>query len=75
MQHLVSVLILSTLVLAAPTTLEGRQGISSNDLRDGCKPVIFIMARGSTEAGNMVRPYLDLFTKTFFSQQYCQGRS
>lgn len=40
------------------TTLEQRQAAqtTSNELKEGpCKPVTFIMARGSTETGNMVR--------------------
>lgn len=50
-----------TAVLAAPTelagsTLEDRQLQSnSNDVKNGdCKAVTFVMARGSTEQGNMV---------------------
>jgi hypothetical protein len=53
MQHFISLLSLSALALAAPR-LEARQGINSNDLQDGCKDTVFIMARGSTELGNMV---------------------
>lgn len=35
-----------------------QQGITSNELKDGpCKDVTFIMARGSTEPGNMVWPH------------------
>lgn len=52
-----------TVVGAMPTTystvdeLQERQiETTSNDLKDGpCKDVTFIMARGSTEEGNMVR--------------------
>lgn len=48
-----------TVVNAIPNaylTLEERQiGTVANDLKNGaCKPVTFIMARGSTEASNMV---------------------
>lgn len=48
-----------TAVIAAPTdlsVLEDRQlQTTSNDLKNGaCKAVTFIMARGSTETGNMV---------------------
>lgn len=48
-----------TVVSAMPpsySNLEERQGdTTSNDLKDGpCKAVTFIMARGSTEVGNMV---------------------
>ncbi|KAF3766275.1 family 5 carbohydrate esterase [Cryphonectria parasitica EP155] len=44
-----------SVVGAAPAKIEGRQQeTTSNDLKDGaCKPVTFIMARGSTEVGNM----------------------
>jgi cutinase len=42
----------------ADITLERRQLISADDLKNGdCKPVAFIFARGSTEAGNMVLPF------------------
>lgn len=56
MKYFLSLAALSTIALAAPNgVLNARQGINSNDLRNGCQPAIFIMARGSTEAGNMVR--------------------
>lgn len=44
-------------VMAAPaSSIEERQlGTTSNELKQGdCKPVTFIMVRGSTETGNMV---------------------
>jgi len=46
--------LLCALTSAAPATLEARQGATSNDVVNGnCQPVTFIMARGSTEQGNM----------------------
>lgn len=46
-------------------TLHRRQGMSSNDLKQGdCKPVAFIFARGSTEMGNMVS-FLSLYFPIF----------
>jgi cutinase len=51
-----TLLALSALTSAAPSNeLIRRQGKTSNELEDssGCKPVSLIMARGSTEGGNM----------------------
>lgn len=58
-----SVLLGITAVAAVPNdyaSLETRQGgVVSNDLKSGaCKPVTFIMARGSTETSNMVSSFL-----------------
>lgn len=49
-------------VMSEDSTLEQRQlQTTSNDLKTGsCKAVTFIMARGSTETGNMVRRALHL---------------
>jgi len=44
-------LVLTAGVTAIPLAVEKRQ--SSNELAQGCKPTIFIWARGSTEMGNM----------------------
>lgn len=42
--------------LAAPHELVKRAGITDNDIENGkCEKYTFIMARGSTEPGNMVR--------------------
>jgi len=46
--------LLASLAVAAPADLDKRQGITSNDVKNGnCQPVTLIMARGSTEQGNM----------------------
>lgn len=51
--------LLATLVSAAPHDIEARQstkvGSTANEfVTGGCKPVVMLFARGSTEAGNMV---------------------
>lgn len=61
---ILNVLVGITAVAAVPSdyaSLETRQGgVVSNDLKNGdCKPVTFIMARGSTETSNMVRQSLN----------------
>jgi len=46
--------LLAATATAAPVITE-RSGITDNELTDGsCKKITFIMARGSTEIGNMV---------------------
>ncbi|KAL2850641.1 cutinase-domain-containing protein [Aspergillus pseudoustus] len=63
----------------ADINLERRQLISADDLKNGdCKPVAFIFARGSTEAGNMgfvVGPQVcsDLKTRLGRNNVACQG--
>jgi hypothetical protein len=48
--------VLLGLTAAAPADLRTRQTATSNDLANGkCSAVSFVMARGSTEPGNMVR--------------------
>lgn len=52
---ILSVTLLAALAQATPSNLHIRQTATSNDVQKGnCQPVTFIMARGSTEAGNMV---------------------
>ncbi|CEL02233.1 cutinase 3 [Aspergillus pseudodeflectus] len=69
----------SPLPADADITLERRQLISSDDLKNGdCKPVAFIFARGSTEAGNMgfiVGPQVcsDLKSRLGRNNVACQG--
>lgn len=47
--------LLTSLIVATPTSMERRQYISADDLDDGnCKDVMFLFARGSTELGNEV---------------------
>lgn len=58
MKYAFTTALLAGLAAASPieTGLSKRQlGITQNELTDGdCGDVIFIMARGSTEPGNMV---------------------
>ncbi|KAL3493336.1 cutinase 3 [Aspergillus germanicus] len=69
----------SPLPADADITLERRQLISADDLKNGdCKPVAFIFARGSTEAGNMgfvVGPQVcsDLKSRLGRNNVACQG--
>ncbi|KAL2788545.1 cutinase 3 [Aspergillus keveii] len=71
--------IASPLPADADITLERRQLISADDLKNGdCKPVAFIFARGSTEAGNMgfvVGPQVcsDLKSRLGRNNVACQG--
>lgn len=65
---ILNVLVGITAVAAVPSdyaSLETRQGgVVANDLKNGdCKPVTFIMARGSTETSNMVRHSLQRFNE------------
>lgn len=51
---------LATFAAALPNDLVVRQsnrvGSTANEFKNGgCKPVVMVFARGSTEAGNMVR--------------------
>jgi len=52
MKAVVATVMLAALSAASVAGLEKRQ-LSANDLQRGCKEVIFIFARGSTEPGNM----------------------
>jgi hypothetical protein len=54
-----TVTLLATLAAAR---LQRRQ-MNSDDLKAGCKEVIFIFARGSTEPGNMVYCPDSLYTR------------
>jgi cutinase len=56
MKAVVATVMLAALSAASFAGLEKRQ-LSANDLQRGCKEVIFIFARGSTEPGNMVLSY------------------
>lgn len=54
-----SIALLAALASAAPHEIQVRQsnrvGSTANEFKeDGCKPVVMLFARGSTEAGNMV---------------------
>jgi hypothetical protein len=63
---------LLTLVLAAPT-LDRRQTKTSNDVTNGvCAGTTFIMARGSTEQGNMVREKC-VAQRAFHNAKFLQG--
>ncbi len=55
---IIAATLLSALVSAAPAPQAGTTtGATSNDIQNGqCGDVAFVMARGSTEPGNMVRP-------------------
>lgn len=54
-------LILATCVKSAP--VERRADMTMDELTDGeCRDVTFIMARGSTETGNMVRDSLEEYS-------------
>ncbi|KAJ0414134.1 cutinase 3 [Aspergillus carlsbadensis] len=69
----------SPLPADADISLERRQIVSADDLKNGdCKPVAFIFARGSTEAGNMgfiVGPQVcsDLKSRLGRNNVACQG--
>lgn len=57
-------LLLAPFATASPIEVEKRAtGITSNEFtQGGCKNIIFIFARGSTEPGNMVRSSVILRT-------------
>jgi cutinase len=56
--------LLAATATALPTDLVPRQfgtsvGSTVNELSSGaCRPITFIFARGSTESGNIVRPFI-----------------